>query len=540
VITQAGVNTGGQRFVRICLALATAACLLPFAGKAIHMDDPLFVWAAHHIQTKWWDPYGFDVNWYGWIMPMHEVTKNPPLASGYLALVLALFGESEVCLHLAFLLPAIAVVLGTYELARYYCASPFLSALALVSMPAFLVSSTTLMCDVLMLAFWIWALVLWRRGLNDGRAGVLALAGLFVGLAALTKYFGVALVPLLVAYSIARKERTWRWLPWLLIPVVLAVLYEWVTQLSYGHGLLSEAFGYTTEHEARTFGAFARKALTGLGFTGGCCATVLLCGPSLARLRVWIWGIAAALLLFLIGWIWRSENHASVGVGLQWTLFLLAGLAVLALPILEMKRQKNADALLLLLWVYGTFAFCLLNWTINARSLLPLAPAAAVLLVSQAEKFGKFSLRGLSLGVTAGIALSLIVAFADYRLAESARTAVKEITQRVEPTAKGAIWFQGHWGFQYYAQAGGWRPFDSKQPHPQSDDLIVLPVNNTNLHAIVPESVERLFTTEIPVVPWVATMSSAVDAGFYSDQRGRLPFAFGVVPAEKYYILRFK
>ncbi len=35
-------------------------------------------------------------------------------------------------------------------------------------------------------------------------------------------------------------------------------------------------------------------------------------------------------------------------------------------------------------------------------------------------------------------------------------------------------------------------------------------------------------------------MSKAVGAGFYMDILGPLPFAFGPVPTEKYYILRWK
>jgi hypothetical protein len=213
--------------------------------------------------------------------------------------------------------------------------------------------------------------------------------------------------------------------------------------------------------------------------------------------------------------------------------------AVLALPIIEMKRRRTAESWLLLLWVLGTFGFCLFNWTINGRSILPMAPVVAILLLRRIKDMGGPT-RSFRWCVGAGVALSLVVAFADCRLAGSARTAVKEIAQRVETLPKHTIWFQGHWGFQYYAQANGWRPFDSGQPQPRSGDLIVLPVNNTNLHPIPPQNVERLFTTEIPVAPWVTIMSRALDAGFYSDQRGPLPFAFGVVPPEKYYILRFK
>src|SRR5437868_612325 len=77
------------------LVLATIACLLPFVGKAVHMDDPLFIWAARQMQSRWWDPYGFNLNWYGTLTPMHEVTMNPPLASAYLALLLTISNGAE-------------------------------------------------------------------------------------------------------------------------------------------------------------------------------------------------------------------------------------------------------------------------------------------------------------------------------------------------------------------------------------------------------------------------------------------------------------
>jgi hypothetical protein len=212
----------------------------------------------------------------------------------------------------------------------------------------------------------------------------------------------------------------------------------------------------------------------------------------------------------------------------------------LALPILDLKRRKNAEALLLSLWVFGTLLFCLLNWTINGRSILPLMPAVAILLLRNIETSGALPRRPLHWSLGAAATLSLLVSFADYRLAESARTAVHDIALKIESLPKGTIWFQGHWGFQYYAQERGWRPFDSKQPAIRPGDLIVLPFNNTNLVAIPPETVERLFTLELPVLPWISTMSQALGAGFYSDKRGPLPFAFGRVPVEKYYILRFK
>ena len=142
-----------------------AILLLPFAGKAFHMDDPLFLKTARQIRSNPLDFYGFRVNWYGTEQPMWEVTKNPPLGSFFLALASALAGWSELALHLAFLLPAVAAALGTLALARRFCAHHVLATLAAIATPAFLVSSTNVMCDVLLVALWVWAVELWIRGM---------------------------------------------------------------------------------------------------------------------------------------------------------------------------------------------------------------------------------------------------------------------------------------------------------------------------------------------------------------------------------------
>src|SRR5690348_379808 len=94
------------RWMPAALAAAAIVLLLPFAGKAVHIDDPLFIWSAKQIVAHPFDPYGFSVNWYGVTRAMHEVTKNPPGAAYYMALAGAAAGWSETALHLAFFLPA--------------------------------------------------------------------------------------------------------------------------------------------------------------------------------------------------------------------------------------------------------------------------------------------------------------------------------------------------------------------------------------------------------------------------------------------------
>ena len=232
-------------WVGLCLIILVAT--VPFLGKAFHIDDPLFIWAGRHMCTHPLDPYGFDVNWYGSAMRMADVTKNPPLASAYITLLSSIFGEREFWLHVGFLAQAVAVVLGTYTLAQRFCQQPFYAALAALFTPVFLVSSTTLMCDVLMLALWVWATVWWLRGLDKNEPRSFIFASLVLGACGLTKYFGIALLPLLFLYSLLKTRRLGWWLAYFLIPIAIFALYEWWTRSLYGNGLLLDAVIYAGE-----------------------------------------------------------------------------------------------------------------------------------------------------------------------------------------------------------------------------------------------------------------------------------------------------
>jgi hypothetical protein len=526
--------------------MVTLACLLPFADKAIHIDDPLFVWAGRQMQIRWWDPYGFDVNWYGWKMPMHQVTKNPPLASAFIALLASIFHENEFMLHVGFLLQAIAVILGTYVLGRRLCDHPLHTALATLFAPAFMVSSTSLMCDVLMVAFWVWAIVFWIRGLDKEQPLLLLLASLFVSASSLAKYFGFALIPLLLVYTLNRTGKPGWWLIWFLIPIVVIASYEAKMRSLYGHGLIWDAFNYASGSTTHQLDTIPLKLLTALAFVGGCSAIGVILTPMLWRPSSWFAPPIAILILFFVTWIMSGsisahpDGLARIGIAALWTVLIAGGLVILALPILDWIHHKNAESLLLGLWIWGTFAFCILNWTINGRSILPMIPAVAIILHRRIELTRLATPFKVNLALCGAAILSLVISLADYRLADAGRTAAEEIQRKFASRTAKTIWFQGHWGFQYYAQANGFRPLDVKDPQTKVGDILVLPSNNTNLRGLPENKVDRIATVEVPVTPFVTTMSRAVGAGFYADLDRPLPFAFGAVPPEEYYILRFK
>lgn len=282
------------------VALAVFFCLLPFANKPFNIDDPLFIWIAKQIQIHPADFYGFQVNWYGIEMPVREIQKNPPLVSYYIALIMNLFGSGEIVLHIAFLLPSIATALGIYGLAKKFCSQPLLATLISIMTPAFLVSSNTIMCDVIMLCFWVWAVFFWIQGLETNKKYYLLCSGILASLSFLSKYYGICLVPLLFVYAFAKERSLGRWVLYLLIPMLVVGLYCWVTHLLYGYAHFFEVFSYADKIRTLRGKDSPSSVLTGLAFAGGGFISVMLYWPFLWRRIAALWIIPAILLFALL------------------------------------------------------------------------------------------------------------------------------------------------------------------------------------------------------------------------------------------------
>ena len=66
---------------------------------------------------------------------------------------------------------------------------------------------------------------------------------------------------------------------------------------------------------------------------------------------------------------------------------MAGGLSVLAMALVDWWKRRTPESLLLALWVLGTFVFAaFLNWTINARSVLPLIPASGILIARRLDE----------------------------------------------------------------------------------------------------------------------------------------------------------
>ena len=520
---------------------AVIAALCPFLNKAFHIDDPLFLWIAQQVSQHPSDPYGFSLNWYGFGQPMFSVMQNPPLSSYYMALAATFLGWSEPAMHAAFLVPAVAAVLGTFFLARRLCDSPLLAALLTLFTPVFLVSATGVMCDVWLLALWVWSVESWLRGLERHSYRFLVLASVLAAAAAMTKYFGASLVPLLGAYTLVRDRRFTYRLLFLLIPVTVIIMYEVMTKAKYGEGLFSNAMIYPWKHRTSAEKQLFAQCITGLSFTGGCLFPAVFYVPFLKSRRVLISGFAifVALLLLLYFLIGRGLAPGSVAIMSPEALFATIGIGILALAVTDVAQRRTADSVLLSLWVIGTFFFAaIMNWSITARTLLPMAPAVMILLLRLFNTPEASNRRMLWWLLLPAALVSLLVTTADYKFANTARLASSYFQKRFQ-TEPGTVWFEGHWGFQYYMEQWRAKPVEQNARGIVPGDLVIIPVNNTNISEILPVPTGR--TEQVNFRQFLfATMSEETGAGFYSNRYGPLPWVFARIPPEPYLVLWVK
>ena len=466
------------------------ACLGPFLNKAIHADDALFVWTGQWIQKHPADFFGFEVNEWFSAIPIWKANWNPPLMSYFLAGAGFLFGWNEIGLHLAGLVVAFAAAAGIYSLAQMWCKRPLLATVVAIFMPAFLVSSTTLMCDVLMSAFWIWALVLWERALASGQNRWRFLgAGLLAGLAVLTKYSAITLLPLLPILSILRTRKLGWWWLGVAVPLIMVAGYEWMTAKMYGTGLFSAAATHT--HHNREFPvAWEARGIIGVAFAGGCLLPLLCFAPFLWRPRTLLAGgiVIPGLWLALFP-LWNNLGLINSANGenpeqlkhwyyLLWVALLATGgLHLLLLAAAEAWHGRDINSAMLVLWIIsGLFSATVLNFAVNARSFLLIVPAAAILLVRRLEATRGNSLKGgwWLWPLIPAAAIALGVAAADCQLASSSRTAAEQITAKHKSPGH-QLWFEGHGAFQYYMEKLGGLPIDVERSLLQPGDTVVVP-----------------------------------------------------------------
>jgi hypothetical protein len=239
----------------------------------------------------------------------------------------------------------------------------------------------------------------------------------------------------------------------------------------------------------------------------------------------------------------KSLNSHWLITGIQLTLAIAGGFVILWIGGVQLRKWRDSESVFLGLWVLGTFVFAaFLNWTINARSILPLIPAVGILLARRADQLNVNITpqlqRKVALALILAASISLWVAKADADWANSAEQAALFIQQQTEKQS-GTVWFQGHWGFQYYMQLLGGQPVDFLRNGMQQGDVLVVPDNNADAYRMPTDKfVASTSLLQIKLPQPISTMRWRNGAAFYSSFYGPLPFAFGPSAIERYYLFR--
>ncbi len=548
--------------------LLPVIALAGFINKPFDVDDPLFVWTAQHIASDPLDFFGFMAHWKWSAQPAHEVMQNPPLLAYTLAPIGMLSGWAEWALRVWMLVWTMAAAAGVYFLAGHFCRHRLLASAVAVVTPGFLVSATHVMSDVPLVAAWVWALYFWMGGIERHDMRRVLAAAVLVAVAGLTKYFGIALIPLLVAHGLASRQfRPWPYIA-LLLPAAVFTGYEIYTYVMYGHGLILDAGAFVYDFERDTplgplgkfitlfvfLGASVPAACLLIAFVRPREGLAVLVATGVILLLVWLAGDRG---FFSLRYEWdpfvreakffeRAKGapwDAPIWVLLQWSFWLPAGVLAVAMAVKDAVTTRDARTLTLLLWIAGVCCFALFFYhLINVRVLLPVFPALALAAVRAAEEVSEKVAEThreavLTPFVVSGV-LAVLAMLAGYRQAVIQRLAAEDIASR-HVSASHTLWFSGHFAFQYYMEQRGAEPADTTQEAAiETGDRFALPSNTGWPLFPEEEAVQLLQVFAYEPFPFFSIMNYHSYAGFYADTVGPLPYVIDRAHPEEYAVFR--
>ncbi len=537
---------------RVATFVLPIVLLAPFAGKPYQADDHLTIWVAEQIARAPFDFFGFEVDYGAVRVPIHTISHNPPGTAYYLAAIGVLTNWNIVALHLGMSLFAGLAALAAFELARDLGARPLECAAGAVLTPAFLVSASTLMTDAPMAAFYTWAIVAWRRGCERGSWRWLCCAAACAAIAPLMKYFGLTLLPLLLLDGIMRRPRVRGWWGWLALPVAAFGALQAYTYYRYGVTPIVDAAGVASSGRWRMNEHGATRPLLTVVFLGGSALPLAIAGAARAGTRWTIAiGVAAVALCLPVvdGYsfaqlmIGASESFRG-DVLIHLGVFLFAGLLLAVAAARGILASGARDGILLAAWVGGTLAFtAFLNHYVNVRTILPLVPALAVLVMPRGGG------RAIPVAtLTLGLLLSAWTLVADDDVASHDKRVAERALERAR-TEGVALHYVAFWGFEYHLMHGGATPLafeeqktfaDPARPLMEPGSLLIVDAYARAAWTPVPRGFTLVEEMHEPYTLAATTFDSDAHAGFYWHGIGALPYRLGYAKPETFLLLRWE
>jgi len=547
----------GTAFVLVLFLLL----YLPFVGKAFHIDDLAFINASKMIGWNPLEVIPTDMHFEGILYPKYIVYElsHPLLVSYFIKIVIALFGESEVALHLAFMVFPLVALFSLMKLHRVFFPDAgemsALPALFLLAMPAFLVNSLNVMTDLPTLAFLLLGMACLFDGLENGSAKMSYLGGISLALSVFCSYQMLAFPPLIFLYALWRRKLTLHTFVGIALPY--ACLLAWLLAIYAVYDvfpvLKSKVTGTSGDMGGmikRGFGAEAifKKGFSALALIGATGIFVLPLHYGLKRI------MGRFLLLFTVllplSYLATFKiTRYSFNASLAFSCFVALGvLTVLTLVWTVWQRaekgEKTRRDVFLLVWFFCVLGYATLLLPFSAaRYILPLFPPMLMLMTS--DPAWQAATSGRRIAVWSVLAASLLFgaasAFSDYKYADSYRQFAAKVKQ-IRSDAGNAfdVWYIGEWGMHYYMDKAGARYLHRDSNEPKAGDYVVLPDMPRMWRPSLPLQYRLSLKGEHRYASWfpLRLFNRRSDAGFYCHAWGMLPFAVSNEPDEVFTVLQ--
>ena len=470
----------GRRDLWLAFLLPTLVALA-FVTKPVHQDDWAYLRAAAFLLE---DPATFldqTTLYQGMPITVAQGVLHGPVWMWVLALCLLFGGAAVMVAHVASALCLGLLGWASASLAGPLGAPRLATALVVTLSPLPLVLAGNLMTDLPMLAFFAAALALAARGYERGSTGALLGAGLVAAATALTRYHGMAVLPMLAVMPFLWPRRGLG-LGRALLPLGLAVLlvggYLAATSLLQGRADSSRATSAFLDELAKidqTACLLSALAAMGGSLLGLAVACLAAPGRAVASLRGRVGLVVAVLaLVAAVGASVVAEGRGGVqpvGVNLwlQRLLFLVGAAGALVAAgrvvaggepaegetgLLAGLRARRGRETFLLLWLGG---FLVAAWLTvpfgSSRYALPLVPA--LLLLASAAATRAFGARVVRLAVAPVAVVGLAAAIADLgaaRVYPAHAEAVAAARAAGEEHAAGNLWIWGELDFRWYLE----------------------------------------------------------------------------------------
>jgi 4-amino-4-deoxy-L-arabinose transferase-like glycosyltransferase len=514
------------------LPAAWLVTVLANVTKAVHMDDSTYLILARGILEHPLRPLSGTIVLSGEVWPVASINQPPLLAYGF-AGVMAVFGESELALHLFQSGFAALAILCCHGLARRLCPRHALAVtLAFALGPAFL-PGQNLMTDAPLVALWL-AFFRLLVPAHDAQPPRYAAAAAVAGVACLVKYTSLVLVPLLFVPMVVRREG--RYAGVVAIPIAVLAAWSVWNLLDVGEVHLFARVAHVGEHSP-----LVERAQAWLACLGAVAPFMVAWVPPLARARRGRVLLAGAVLAGLLSY--ASFDAAEGFAPVLRAVFLTNGLLVVlasGLALAPRRGERRGEAALLAGWlVAGALFPVLLAPFMAVRHVLPVIPAVLLALGRQSEHAGASPL-WFRAGAALSIALGVALAAADWQYADTYRMQARALRERFGPDAR--LWYLGDWGWRWYAEARSMQHYLNESSELRNGDLVVIPQATAGPNGVARRDQPRvrLIDTVEPrptsILPRV--MLPFPRGGYYALGSEGLPWTFSREPLERILVFR--